>query len=124
MLFPGGSMATRRWFLQLHPRFTPIAVCLLFLITAAPGWSQVESGRIVGTVHDTSGAAVPGARVTVENTGTSILHTVTTDATGQFVVTQLQPGTYTASVEHEGFQKVVEAPFQLTVTQVVTLDVG
>ncbi len=84
----------------------------------------MESGRIVGTVHDTSGAAVPGARVTVENTGTSIRHSVTTDATGQFVVTQLQPGTYTASVEHEGFQKVVEAPFPLTVTQVVTLDVG
>ena len=101
-----------------------LALCLLFLITAAPAWSQVESGRIVGTVHDISGAAVPGARVTVENTGTSIRHTVTTDATGQYVVTRLQPGTYTASVEHEGFRKIVEAPFQLTVTQVVTLDVA
>ena len=118
-------MASRRLAVQLHSRFTPITFCLLLLIAAAaPGWSQVESGRIVGTVHDTSGAAVPGARVTVENTGTNIRHAVTTDATGQFVVTQLQPGTYTASVEHEGFQKVVEAPFQLTVTQVVTLDVG
>jgi hypothetical protein len=117
-------MTSPRLAVQLHSRFTPIALCVLFLIAAAPGWSQVESGRIVGTVHDTSGAAVPGARVTVENTGTNIRHTVTTDAAGQFVVTQLQPGTYTASVEHEGFQKVVEAPFPLTVTQVVTLDLG
>ena len=39
-------------------------------------------------------------------------------------MTQLQPGTYTAIVEHPGFQKVVEAPFQLTVSQVVTLDIG
>jgi hypothetical protein len=72
-------MTSRRLAVHLHSRFTPIALCLLFLVAAASGWSQVESGRIVGTVHDTSGAAVPGARVTVENTGTSIRHTVTTE---------------------------------------------
>ena len=96
---------------------------LLFLVMATKSWAQVESGKVVGTVHDTSGAAVPAARVTIENTGTNILHSVTTDGAGQFVVTQLQPGTYTATVEHEGFEKVVEAPFQLNVTQVVTFDI-
>jgi Carboxypeptidase regulatory-like domain len=95
----------------------------LFFLFSIPGWSQVESGRIVGTVRDTSGAAVSGATVVVENTGTNIRHTVATEAAGEFVVTHLQPGTYKVSVEHEGFQKVVEAPFQLTVTQVFTLDV-
>jgi hypothetical protein len=89
----------------------------------SPAWSQVESGRIIGTVHDTSGAAVPDATVTVENTGTNIRHTVKSDSSGQFVVTQLQPGTYTTTVEHAGFQKAVEAPFALNVTQVVTLDI-
>src|ERR1700735_2361107 len=109
---------------QLHSCFALVGLCLWLLVLTTPGWSQVESGRIVGTVHDTSGAAIPGATVSVENTDTNIRHTVETNATGQFVVTQLQPGTYTAIVEHPGFQKVVEAPFQLTVSQVVTLDIG
>jgi Carboxypeptidase regulatory-like domain len=109
---------------QLYSCFALIGFCLWLLVPTTPGWSQVESGRIVGTVHDTSGAAIPGATVNVENTDTNIRHTVETNATGQFVVTQLQPGTYTAIVEHPGFQKVVEAPFQLTVSQVVTLDIG
>ena len=75
-------------------------------------------------MHDTSGAAIPGATVNVQNTDTNIRHTLATNATGRFVVTQLQPGTCTAIVEHPGFQKVVEAHFQLTVSQVVTLDIG
>ncbi len=116
-------MTSRRPAMPLLSCFAPAALLSLFVLLAIPGWSQVESGRVVGTVHDTSGAAVPAVSITVENTGTNIRHAVTTDATGQFVVTQLQPGTYTATAEHEGFQKVVEAPFQLTVTQVVTLDI-
>jgi hypothetical protein len=99
----------------------------LWLATAplsTSAWGQVESGKVVGTVHDATGGVLSGATVTVVNTGTNISHTLISDSGGQFVVTELQPGTYTASVEHDGFQKTVVAPFPINVTQVITLDVS
>lgn len=98
--------------------------CLVILACATVGRAQVESGKVVGTVRDSSGAAIVGATVSVINNGTNIRHVVTTDSSGEFIVTQLQPGTYSASVEHEGFEKVLEAPFQLNVSQVITLNVS
>src|ERR1035441_4297655 len=48
--------------------------------------AQVESGRVVGTVSDTSGAVVPGASITVKNIGTGAEHHATTDNSGQFTL--------------------------------------
>ena len=98
--------------------------CLLLIAFAIAGVSQVESGKVVGTVRDSSGAAIVGATVTVVNNGTNISHLVTTDSSGEFIVTQLQPWIYSASVEHEGFEKILEAPFKLDVSQVITLNVS
>jgi hypothetical protein len=97
---------------------------MLALLLAVAVLAQVESGRVVGTVRDPSGSVIPEATVTVINTGTSIPHSVRTDPNGQFVVTDLQPGTYTATFEHQGFQKTVEAPFQLNVNQVLNLNIS
>ena len=105
-----------------------VLLCMGLWLATAPlstsAWGQVESGKVVGTVHDATGGVLSGATVTVVNTGTNISHTLISDSGGQFVVTELQPGTYTASVEHDGFQKTVVAPFPINVTQVITLDVS
>jgi len=98
-------------------------VLLLAMLAPCIVSAQVETARIVGTVHDGSGAVITGAVLTVVNTETNISHSLKTDATGQFVLTDLQPGTYTATFEHEGFQKVIQAPFQLNVNQVLTLNI-
>jgi hypothetical protein len=94
---------------------------MLFLPATLP--AQVESGQVVGTVHDASGAVISGAAVSVENTATNIRHAATSNGSGEFTITNLQPGTYTASFEHEGFQRVVETPFVLEVNQVITLNI-
>ena len=68
------------------------------------GFSQGETtSAIIGQVSDASGAAVPGATVTIHNTETGLQRTATTDDSGRFNFTQLKPGTYTVRVEAQGF---------------------
>ena len=74
-------------------------------------------------MFDTSGAVIPRAAITVKNTGTAVEHRTATDNNGQFTVTQLQPGTYTVSAQHEGFKRVEQAPFSLDVNQVIAVEI-
>src|ERR1700677_1954324 len=79
--------------------------------------AQLQDGRIVGIVSDPQHAVVPGATVTVTNTGTNISETVTTDTSGNYVVTPLDPGAYTVSAVATGFQTTVRNGIELTVGQ-------
>ena len=65
---------------------------------------QSITGSIVGTVTDTSGAAVPAATVQVRNQDTGAARSVTTNDQGNYAATLLQPGSYTVSVTHQGFK--------------------
>src|ERR1700744_2188544 len=62
------------------------------------------SGDIAGTVTDSSGAAVPGAKVTATNTGTGQIKDVTTSGAGNYRISLLQPGRYTVTASADGFQ--------------------
>ncbi|HXC31370.1 MAG TPA: carboxypeptidase-like regulatory domain-containing protein [Verrucomicrobiae bacterium] len=61
------------------------------------------TSAIVGQVSDASGAAIPGATVTIHNTETGLQRVATTDDSGRFNLPQLKPGTYTVRVEAQGF---------------------
>ena len=61
-------------------------------------------GAIEGEVKDTTGALIPGASVTVTNTGTNAIRKSTTDGAGLYNFTALAPGTYTVRVEGPGFK--------------------
>src|SRR6266851_5186133 len=102
------------------------AILIAFtLVLAAPSiiHAQVESGSIVGTVRDSSGAVAAGASVTVTSTETNIARNVKTDAVGEYAVTLLKVGTYSVSVEHSGFRTSVQNGIKLDVNQVVRIDV-
>src|SRR5271166_6386030 len=60
-------------------------IALLGTLWAASVSAQVDTGSIVGTVLDPSGAPVPAAKVVIENTATMVPETVTTDSNGQYV---------------------------------------
>lgn len=77
-----------------------------FTMSPAPvAYAQsMVTGGISGSVVDATGAAVPGATVTVINAGTSAKVVVTTNAEGRYNVPQLSPGTYTVSATAPGLQ--------------------
>jgi Carboxypeptidase regulatory-like domain len=79
-----------------------IVVALTFLPGKLLAQGETTSA-ILGQVSDASGAAVPGATVTIHNTETGLQRIATTDEAGRFNFTQLKPGTYTVKVEAQGF---------------------
>src|SRR5713226_6708094 len=75
-----------------------------FLLAEA-AFSQGETtSAIAGQVSDASGAAVPGATVTVTNKETGLRRSASTDDSGRFNFPQLKPGAYSVKVEAEGFE--------------------
>src|SRR5271170_1787386 len=65
---------------------------------------SLVSGDIAGTITDSTGAAIPGAKVTAINTGTGQTKEVTSNESGNYRISLLQPGTYTVTATTAGFQ--------------------
>ncbi len=104
------------------------AIVLMVLFGAATVFGQ--SQNISGTVQDQSGGALPGATVQViDQAKGSLVREVMTDETGRFRALNVQPGTYTVTVEFSGFQKLTVSDVKLDVNTkldigVLTLQVG
>jgi hypothetical protein len=85
-------------------------------------YAQGITGSITGTVSDPSGAAIPGASVTVTQTATNGVHTATTSDVGNFTITQLPPGEYEVKVDKAAFQTYVQKGIVLSIDQVVQVN--
>jgi hypothetical protein len=77
---------------------------LLASLFVAGAAAQTFRGSIQGTVTDASGAAVVGARVKIFSPGTGLTRSATTNGQGDYVATELPPGSYNITVEKEGFR--------------------
>jgi len=62
--------------ISLRNRFLT-SVALTVILGAASGYSQTSTGRLSGVIHDATGAAVPGATITITNASTNATQTVT-----------------------------------------------
>lgn len=98
-----------------------LALVSAVLVLATYGFAQNATGTIDGKVADASGAAIPGASVTIENTATNVKLTAPTNGEGRFYQRYLAPGTYTVTVEKAGFTKYVQSNVQLDIEQTITL---
>lgn len=119
----------------MRPRFSARAVSvfagavLLVIATAGLGTAQVSTtGQIVGSVQDTSGAAVPGVSLRLENEATKVGQEITSGADGGFVFPSLQPGSYNLTATLKGFETAVYTNIVVnaarTTNQAVALKVG
>src|SRR5260221_1594790 len=82
----------------------------------------MNTGSLLGTVKDPTGAGVPEAAVTVQRTGTPFERQVTTDANGNYLVPQAPVGNYQISFEKTGFQKVTHSEVELSAGQSLRVD--
>lgn len=85
------------------------------------GWAQAPVGSLNGTVHDPSGAVMPGTSVTVTNKDTGAERQVLSAADGSFGVAPLAAGTYMVKAAASGFRTLIEQA-TVQVGQVTTID--
>jgi hypothetical protein len=84
-----------------------IAVLLVTLLFgfSTPVMGQAVNATLLGTVTDSSGAAVANAKVMITETNTGISRSSQTNDSGNYVFPDLPPGTYTVTAELTGFKR-------------------
>lgn len=97
---------------------------LLFCLLpcSLPVSGQVDTGSIQGVVRDTSGAIVPGAKVSLTNEDTGLVQTTTTAGRGEYVFSPLKIGKYSVTTEMKGFERVDHSGVSVNVQQHVVVD--
>jgi len=81
-----------------------LAMMFAFFLFASGSFAQsTTDGAIGGTVTDPSGAVVPDASVSTHNIGTGATSTGSTDSVGRYLISHLQPGTYSLEIAAKGF---------------------
>jgi hypothetical protein len=103
-------------------RLTKYVLFLVVVLFAGAAGAQIDRTEINGTVTDPSGAAVPGVTVTVTQSGTNQMRSVTTDGHGQFVVSSLPIGRFSVVFGHDGFKDTRVADLDLHSGDVRTLN--
>jgi hypothetical protein len=78
----------------------------LLLCLSCAAFAQFDSGNVLGTVHDQSGALVPGAKVTLINLDTGIAVQTSTSEAGEYEFASVRTGRYKVAVERQGFALV------------------
>ena len=101
---------------------TVAAFIVAVFLLATPTRAQESRGSITGKVADAQGAMIPGAAVRVTNTETNFSAGATTNSTGYFEVSLLNPGIYSVAVEAPGFKRSVRTMLQLNVAGRLDLD--
>ena len=96
--------------------FSPRALLLVCILFAVAAFAQTTAS-IKGTVTDSSGAAIPGAKVTVKSPAVAIERHVQTNASGDYEVPALPPGVYTVEVQSEKFATQIAKDLRLEVSK-------
>jgi hypothetical protein len=101
---------------------TVLGVMALVLTCATGVRAQFQTGTILGTATDSSGAALVGAKVTATNTATNISQSTVADSAGRYRIPDLPVGNYSVQASQSGFQTVVHSGITLTVGANLVVD--
>jgi hypothetical protein len=99
-----------------------LTIALLILVCSSLALAQIDTGSIVGTVRDASGAAVPKASIQVTNTATGVSVNTETNSAGEYQVTALIPGTYNVKCSASGFATQVNNAIDIHVQSRASVD--
>src|SRR5215467_1609107 len=95
------------------PKLVSLLALSLALFSSC-AWPQTQLASVLGIITDATGAVVSDAHVTLLNKSTGLRRDASTDLSGQYRVTGLPTGSYSARVEKEGFQTQVREELALT----------
>jgi Carboxypeptidase regulatory-like domain/TonB dependent receptor len=93
------------------------------IFTPTPMWAQIDTGGVTGTILDSTGAAEPGAQITLTNVATGVAQVVHSTAAGTYSFEAVPPGTYTLQATASGFQTYVLSGIQVHVQQIATANI-
>jgi hypothetical protein len=113
-------MSSRKWGLQHATALLVLAT----LISPALVLAQTSMGGVSGTVKDSTGAVLPGASVTLVNSATGVAVERQTNEAGFYWFVNVRPGTYSLSVELNGFNRAQVEAFSVGVNEAVIRNVG
>jgi hypothetical protein len=103
---------------HVNPHRNLAALCLSLLLLPlllSSSYAQFDTATVLGTVQDSNGAVVAGAKVTLRNLATGITATTQSDSNGHYQFFNVKIGTYEVSAEMEGFSKALAENVSVTV---------
>jgi len=98
------------------------AGAVVLFLSALPLRAQIDTGAVLGAVTDASGAEVRGATVTLTNEGTNAALSTTTGSNGEYKFSPVNIGTYTVSVNFQGFTTMTQRHVVVNVDAQVVAD--
>jgi hypothetical protein len=101
-----------------------VFVFVIALTLSGLSFAQKDTGSIVGTVKDPTGALVTNAKVTVIDVERGAQFVTHTSDSGEFVASPLKIGRYTVTVEHSGFKRAISVPVDLDVQQRIAMNIA
>jgi len=100
-----------------------LVYCLVLLLSPVVLSAQIANNTsLIGTVLDSTGSAVSGAKVTAVEQGTKLQYTATTNDAGYYSIPFIQGGNYDITVEQTGFGKVTTTGIPVALNQSVRTD--
>jgi hypothetical protein len=92
---------------NIFSRAPRLLAASLFFFFCSYLQAQYDNGSLVGTIRDATGAAVPGAVVTITNNATAVTTKATTNGDGDYELPSIHVGVYTVSASAPGFTAAV-----------------
>jgi hypothetical protein len=102
--------------------FAGIFLAVFFAVAAHAQLATTTS--LVGTVSDSSGKVIPGAKVTATETRTHDIYNTTTNGQGNYTFEFVRVGVYSITVEQAGFQKITKTGITVDIDQTVRTDIA
>ena len=101
-----------------------MAVALAATIWLLPTQAAAQAlyGSVTGAIADGTGAAVPGASVTIKNEDTGLEFSAVTDGTGTYTIRNVAGGTYTLKASLQGFKEFVQTGIPITAGGIVRIN--
>ncbi len=108
--------------LRVHARIVKFLLLAVTLSLSTVLLAQIDTGSIVGTITDPSGAAIRGATVTLTNTATGVTRVATTNEDGGYQFAALIPGVYSVKASAASFDPAVRTNLEIDVQSRPAID--